>query len=86
MDTSTLKNRRTKRTTITLDADVAEFIQESVSKNKAIKEKQIINKLLRLGIKTEKTQPNISFKIEGFKSELVSGISPVDLEKMLDEI
>ncbi len=86
MNTDTLKNRRTKRTTITLEADVADFIQESVSKHKGIKEKQIINNLLRSGIKTEKNKPNVSFKIDGFKTNFVSDVSPEDLEKMLDEI
>jgi hypothetical protein len=86
MITTTLKNRRTKRTTITLEADVADFIQESLSKNKGIKEKQIINKLLRLGIKSEKNQPTINFKIDRFKTNLVSEISPEDIEKMLDEL
>jgi hypothetical protein len=86
MNTETLKNRKTKRTTITLEADVADFIQETVSKNKGIKEKQIINKLLRLGIKSERNQPNVSFKIDSFKTKLVSNVSPEDIEKLLDEI
>lgn len=86
MNTDTLKNRRTKRTTITLEADVADFIQESLSKNKGIKEKQIINKLLRLGIKSELNKPNVSFKIESFKTEFVSDVSSEDVEKLLDEI
>ena len=86
MNVGTLKNRRTKRTTITLEADIADFIQETVSKNKGIKEKQIINKLLRLGIKAEKNKPNINFKVKGFKTNLVSDISSEDIERMLDEV
>ena len=86
MNLMTLKNRKTKRTTITLESDVADFIQESLSKSKGIKEKQIINNLLRLGIKTEKNKPNVGFKIESFKTNFVSDVSPEDLEKLLDEI
>ncbi len=86
MNTLILKNRKTKRTTITLESDVADFIQESLSKSKGIKEKQLINKLLRLGIKTEINKPIVSFKIEGFKTNFVTDVSPEDLEKLLDEI
>lgn len=86
MNSNVLKNRRTRRTTVTLEADVADFIQESLSQNKGLKEKHLINKLLRSGIKHERDQPAVSFKIEGFKSELLPGVSPADIEKMLDEI
>ena len=33
MNSSTLKNRRTKRTTITLEADVADFIQHATEQD-----------------------------------------------------
>lgn len=86
MNTRTLKNRRTKRTTITLEADVAEFIQQTLSKNKELKEKQLINKLLRSGIISETNQPKKEFKITGFKTHLQPGITTNDIERMLDEI
>jgi hypothetical protein len=86
MNTNTLRNRRTRRTTITLEADVADFIQESLRKDKNLKEKQLINKLLRAGIKNESKQTKVNFKIKGFKASLAEGVSADDLEKLLDEI
>ena len=86
MNSNILKNRRTRRTTITLEGDVADFIQKTLSQSKGLKEKQLINKLLRSGIKNETGQPAVNFKIEGFKSKLLPVISADDIERMLDEI
>lgn len=86
MNSNVLKNRSTKRTTITLEADVADFIQKTLSQNKGLKEKQLINKLLRSGIKNELNQPLVKFKIESFKSALLPAILAEDLEQMLDEV
>jgi len=86
MNSNVLKNRRTRRTTVTLEADVADFIESKLSQNKGLKEKQLINKLLRSGIKNEAVQPAARFKIQGFKSELVSGTAADEIERMLDEI
>jgi hypothetical protein len=86
MNSDVLKNRRTRRTTVTLEADVADFIENKLSQSKGLKEKQLINKLLRSGIKNETEQPTARFKLQGFKSELVSGIAADEIERMLDEI
>lgn len=86
MNTNTLKHRRTKRTTVTLEADVADYIQEAISKNKGLKEKDLINKLLRFGIKTIAVKSSSAFKISGFKTELQPEITAENLEKLLDEI
>lgn len=86
MNTNTLRNRRTKRTTVTLEADVADFIQDALRKDKNLKEKQLINKLLRAGIKNESKRTKVEFKIKGFKSSLAEGVNAEELEKMLDEI
>ncbi len=86
MNSNVLKNRRTRRTTVTLEADVADFIRETLSRNKELKEKQLINKLLRSGIKNETNQPVANFKIESFKSELLAGVSAENIERLLDEI
>ena len=85
MDTNTLKYRRTKRTTITLEADVADYIQATMSKKKGLKEKELINKLLRYGMKAEVNQKTTDFKINGFKTQLISDVTAEDVEKMLDE-
>jgi hypothetical protein len=86
MNTDTLKHRRTKRTTVTLEADVADYIQEAISKNKGLKEKELINKLLRFGIKTASVKSSTSFKIDGFKTKFQPEINAEILENLLDEI
>ena len=86
MNTDTLRNRRTKRTTVTLEADVTDYIQEALKKDKTLKEKHLINKLLRAGIKTESNRQKVDFKIEGFKTSLADGVAAEDLEKLLDEV
>ncbi|HQU81742.1 MAG TPA: hypothetical protein PKY59_01370 [Pyrinomonadaceae bacterium] len=86
MNSNTLRNRRTKRTTITLEADVADYIQDTLKKDKSLKEKHLINKLLRTGIKNEINKPKTTFRIKGFKSSLVEGTTAETLEEMLDEV
>jgi hypothetical protein len=86
MDKNVLKNRLTRRTTVTLEADVADFIEKTLRQNKELKEKQLINQLICSGIKSKLGQPIVKFKIESFKSKLMPEISAEDLEQMLDEI
>lgn len=86
MNSNVLKNRPKRRTTVTLEADVADFIENKLSQNKELKEKQLINKLLRSGIKHETDQYRIDFKIKGFKSDLLLNPAADDIEEMLDEV
>jgi hypothetical protein len=86
MDTKTLTNRRTRRTTLTLEADVAEYIEERLAKNRKLKEKSLINGLLRKGIRVEAETPLAKFEIKPFKTRLRPGITPEMLEEMIDEI
>ncbi len=86
MNSDTLKHRRTKRTTITLEADVAAYIQDAISKNKGLKEKELINNLLRFGIKTASGKRSPAFNVVGFKTEMHPKIDADTLEKLLDEI
>ncbi len=79
MNSNVLKNRATRRTTVTLESDVADFIQKTLSQNKGLKEKLLINKLIRSGIKNELGQAVVKFKINGFKSELTPETSAADL-------
>lgn len=65
---------------------MADFIERKISQNKGLKEKQLINKLLRSGIKNETDQPIVNFKIESFNSELSPNLSADDIEWMLDEV
>lgn len=86
MNTNTLKNRRTKRTTITLEADVADYIQETLSKDKDLKEKNLINKLLRSGIKAERNLPKKKFRVNPFKTSFQPGVTTEETERLLDEV
>ncbi len=86
MNTKTLRNRRTRRTTVTLEADVADFIQEALRKDKGLKEKNLINGLLRAGIKIEGEKKSVEFKVRPFKTSLADDITATDIEALLDEI
>jgi hypothetical protein len=41
MDSKTLKNRKTRRTTVTLEADVADYLQKRLAADKSLKEKAL---------------------------------------------
>lgn len=86
VNSNTLKHRRTRRTTVTLEADVADYIQEAISKNRGIKEKDLINGLLRSGIRSASKSTATEFRINGFKSKLRPDVGADDLERLLDEI
>lgn len=87
MDSKTLSHRQTRRTTLTLEADVADYIAEKLGGNKRLKEKTVVNDLLRKGIRTEvEAAERTRFEIKGFTSNFASGIDAASLEQMLDEI
>lgn len=56
MDAKTLTNRKTRRTTLTLEADVVVYVEERLASNKNLKEKNLINDLLRKGIKADESK------------------------------
>ena len=86
MDTKTLSHRRTRRTTLTLEADVVDYLEKKLASDKKLKEKHLINDLLRKGIKNDDAKTTRKFAIRGFKTKLKSGLTPRHLEDMLDEI
>ena len=86
MDSRTLVNRRTRRTTLTLEADVADYIEEKLAKNAKLKEKNVINDLIRKGIKTDEVTEHPKFEIKPFKTKLRPGVTTRMIEEMLDEI
>jgi hypothetical protein len=85
MDTKTLANRRTRRTTLTLEADVADYIEEKLAADRRLKEKQLINGLIRKGITVETGVQRKRFHIKPFKTKLKPGITARKLEELLDE-
>lgn len=86
MDTKILVNRKTRRTTLTLEADVADFISDKLAKNRGMKEKNLVNDLIRKGIRFESEVKSEPFVIKPFKTKLAKGVTIADIERMLDEI
>jgi len=86
MDSKTLVNLRTRRTTLTLEADVVDYVEQKLASDKKLKEKHLINDLLRKGIRLDESEDSPRFEIQGFKSRLLPGVTPNRLEKILDEI
>ena len=86
MDTRTLTNRRTRRTTITLEADVADYIEEKLTHNRKLREKNIINDLIRKGIKADEPKATKAFAVKPFKTKFAAGMTVERLEEMIREI
>jgi hypothetical protein len=86
MDSKTLNHRRTRRTTLTLEADVADYLERKLASDKKLKEKHLINDLLRKGIRNDETNVSKKFTVRGFKTTLKGGLTSKQLEDLLDEI
>lgn len=81
-----LKHRYSVRKTLTIDGDIADAISNLVKKQRG-KEKEIVNELLRKGLTlTQKKESQPLFEPFAFSAKLQKGISPEDLERLLDEI
>lgn len=86
MDTKTLINRKTRRTTLTLEADVADYLAEKLALNRSLKEKNLVNNLLRMGIEAQQSMIAKPFAIKPFKTKLAPGMTIEKLEEMIREI
>ena len=86
MDARTLANRRTRRTTLTLEADVADYIEEKLAKDRKLKEKVVINDLIRKGIRADESGETKQFIVKPFKTKLAKGMTVERLEEMVREI
>ena len=86
MDARTLANRRTRRTTLTLEADVADYIEEKLAKDRKLKEKVVINDLIRKGIRADESGGTKQFAVKPFKTKLAKGMTIARLEEMVREI
>lgn len=86
MDTKTLVNRKTRRTTLTLEADVADYLEEKLASNRGLKEKNLVNDLLRKGIRADSEVKLPPFEIKPFKTKLAPGMTIEKLEEMIREI
>ena len=83
-----VKTKDKRRTTLTLEADVNRRIREKLRENPALKEKTLVNELLRRGldaVEEEKIPPK-SFSLKPFKTTRVRGVTNEQIEEMLKEI
>lgn len=77
------------RTTLKLDDDVADFLQEqSRLQDKTLQ--QVVNETLRLGItrtpKRAEDAPKPPFRVKPNNSGLAEGVDPLHLNRLLDEL
>lgn len=86
MDTKTLVNRKTRRTTLTLEADVADYLADKLARNRGMKEKNLVNDLIRKGILADSEATRRPFEIKPFKTKLAPGMTIEKLEEMIREI
>lgn len=86
MDTKTLVHRKTRRTTVTLEADVADYLAEKLAGNRGLKEKNLLNDLIRKGIGVDSEAQLPPFEIKPFKTKLAPGMTIEKLEEMIREI
>lgn len=84
MDSKLLQNRKTRRTTLTLEADVVDYIEKRLAKDQKMKEKNLVNDLMRKGIAVDKKVKAPKFTIKGFKTNLL--VTGQRLEELLDEV
>mgnify|MGYP000191585356 CR=1 FL=1 len=83
MKRSDIKNRR--RTTLTLESDVNIFIEEQLKTSK-VREKDLVNNLLRRGIKAFKVENSspVSFTLKPHKGKLL--LSDEELKEEINKI
>lgn len=86
MSKTDVNNRR--RTTLTLEADVNSGIQRKLRENPALKEKTLVNELLRRGLDAVEQDVAVpeDFSIKPFKTSRVEGVTDNQIEEMLKEI
>lgn len=79
-------HRRSIRKTLIIDGDVAEAIEDRL-KTTNLKEKIIVNDLLRKGLMVVKEEKSRKpFELVTFPSGLQEGVTSEQIEKLLDEI
>jgi hypothetical protein len=81
------KNLKSRRTTVTLEPDVSAAIRTKLRARPDLKEKALINELLRKALgESESANPDRSFSIPVFGSDLAPGVTPKKVLEMIKEI
>lgn len=65
---------------------MADCVRRKLASNKELKEKNVVNDLLRKGIRVDADTKAKAFKIVGYKTKFAAGINAKMAEKLLDEI
>jgi predicted DNA-binding ribbon-helix-helix protein len=77
---------RVVRTTITLDDDLAEKLKQ-LSEKRKLPFRRVLNEMLRRGLTGQTAQKRPApFKIETFSSALRSGVDPLKLNQLIDDL
>jgi hypothetical protein len=75
------------RTTLTLDEDVAAKLRE-LAHRRRVSFKEAVNSILRRGLFAQEAQSKASrpFRVETFRSAFRSGVDPLKLNQLSDEL
>jgi hypothetical protein len=73
------------RTTLTIDSDVAERIQQEVASGRRTL-KDVINERLRAGFGIKPASPRRRFKVEPHRSAYQPGVDAAKLNQLVDEL
>jgi hypothetical protein len=75
------------RTTIVLDDDLAERLQDIAHKRRESFRK-VVNETLRRGLSAQATRParKVPFKADTFESPFRAGVDPLRLNQLVDEL
>lgn len=75
-----------KRTTLTLDPDVAARLEDEMHRQRKPM-RQVVNEAIRRGLSgAERRRKLPPFRIVGHKTELQPGIDPLHLNRLVDEL
>jgi Ribbon-helix-helix protein, copG family len=74
------------RTTLTLDDDLADKLQQ-LAKQRRVPFRRVLNEMLRRGLsgQVERQRP-APFRIETFRSAFRTGVDPVKLNQLIDDL
>jgi hypothetical protein len=73
------------RTTLTLDPDVVQLLDEEVHRRRQ-PFKQVVNDALRRGLSGKAGRPTKAYRVRPHKTELRAGLDPTSFNKLADEL
>ena len=73
------------RTTLTLDADVAQKLKKQMAARK-LTLKEAVNQAIRAGLDTPRTKAKTRFRVEPHSCGLKAGVDPDKLNQLVDEM